>query len=101
GDLVAIDQQGPSDVLAYGFRSGSAWSEVLISTATEPRQVTVAGPGGLSRVGVRELVADSLESTNEDREAARIRSTAVTPTGESVALVPQPGSIVVLSDGIR
>ena len=46
---------------------------------------------------MRELVADSLETTNEDHEGVRIRSGVLKAGRDGVSLVLQPGSIAVLS----
>lgn len=99
GDMVAVERRGPSDVAAYGFQSGSAWSQVLISTATEPRQATVAVPPGVAAVTVRELVADSLEATNEEGEGVRIRERTVPVGRGGLLLVLQPGTVAVITSG--
>lgn len=97
GDLVEVDSSGQNDVAAYGFRSASDWSQVLISSAPDPRRVTVTAPTGVASLQVRELVAESLEATNETGQGVSIRSRSLPLIGGKAELVLGPLSVAVLS----
>jgi hypothetical protein len=99
GDLVAMDRHGARDVAAYAFQSGREWSQVLVSASLEPRRVVVGVPAGVATVNIRELLADSIEATNEERERVRIQSRSAVAGPDGVALTLPPAGIVVVRPG--